>query len=142
MPKRIAILMKDITFIIFSNICRGLFNTHKLIFSFMLAAQIQLKGSLDNRITYAEWDLFLKGVVVDHEAIKSTKKPTGSEEKDNIFNEKSWRFLLNLECSHMAFEGLPKQIVENIDEWVEWAQQKEPQLGTLPGDWEHRLTQF
>ena len=36
--ERIATLMKDITFIIFSNICRGLFNTHKLIFSFMLAA--------------------------------------------------------------------------------------------------------
>lgn len=95
--ERIDTLMKDITFIIFSNICRGLFNTHKLIFSFMLAAKIQLEAKEEKSMTAGEWDLFLKGVLVDHPDIKQTRKPHGTEDKDTVFDEKTWRFLLNLE---------------------------------------------
>ena len=38
--KRIQILLADVTTIIYSNVCRGLFNTHKLIFSFTIASKI------------------------------------------------------------------------------------------------------
>jgi dynein heavy chain len=137
---RIETLMKEITFTIFSNICRGLFNSHKLIFSFMLAAKIQLESHSETSITRPEWDLFLKGVLVDAENIKSTKRPTGSEAKDEIFDEKSWRFLLNLECTHNAFDGLPKHILDNAQDWIDWVKDKEIQQ--LPGEWSFKLTQF
>ena len=54
--------MKEITRIVYNNICRGLFNTHKLIFSFMIASRILLKAG---RISAKEWDLYLKGVLID-----------------------------------------------------------------------------
>lgn len=37
---RVKILMASITELIYTNICRGLFNTHKLIFSFLISFQI------------------------------------------------------------------------------------------------------
>lgn len=61
---RIQTLMKEITSVVYSNICRGLFNTHKLIFSFMISARILLQRK---SITVAEWSLFLRGVIIDGE---------------------------------------------------------------------------
>jgi dynein heavy chain len=40
---RINILISNITETIFENICRGLFNNHKRIFSFLLAAKILIQ---------------------------------------------------------------------------------------------------
>ena len=37
---RIQTLIKNITLVIFENICRGLFNNHKRIFSFLITAKI------------------------------------------------------------------------------------------------------
>lgn len=140
--QRINTLLKEITYVIFSNICRGLFNTHKLIFSFMLAAKIQLESKDARSITAQEWDLFLKGVLVDHPEMKHTRKPHGTEDKDTIFDEKTWRFLLNLEQTHQAFADLPVDISKNVDAWIAWVKLKEPQNEPLPGEWNHRLTHF
>ena len=90
---------------VYSNICRGLFNTHKLIFSFIIAARILLNSK---NISIAEWDLLLKGVVIDGN-VKSIKNPEPS-----IISEKAWKFILNLECANpAAFSGLPKDIVDS-----------------------------
>ena len=40
LSERITILEKSVTEIVYSNVCRGLFNSHKLIFSFLISAQI------------------------------------------------------------------------------------------------------
>lgn len=50
---RIESLLSQITEAVFLNVCRGLFNNHKRIFSFMVAAQIDLKSG---RIIPLEWD--------------------------------------------------------------------------------------
>ncbi|CAD8076520.1 unnamed protein product [Paramecium sonneborni] len=55
---RIATLLVNITEIIYQNICRGLFNQHKLIFSFFMAVKIQLN---DKEISQQEWNYFIKG---------------------------------------------------------------------------------
>lgn len=40
LEKRLELLIDSITKIIYTNVCRGLFEAHKLIFSFCLCAQI------------------------------------------------------------------------------------------------------
>jgi dynein heavy chain len=40
--ERLEILKHQTTFQIFRNVCRGLFNEHKLLFSFFLAIKIEL----------------------------------------------------------------------------------------------------
>jgi dynein heavy chain len=44
LPKRIEILMEDITTSVYRNISRGLFERHKLIFSFQVAVNISLEA--------------------------------------------------------------------------------------------------
>ena len=42
--KRIEMLIENITRTIYTNICRGLFEAHKLIFSFLICTSIQRKA--------------------------------------------------------------------------------------------------
>jgi len=51
-------LIEDITLSFYLNICRGLFEKDKLLYSFLIATKIQL---YDNIINPIEWEFFLRG---------------------------------------------------------------------------------
>jgi dynein heavy chain len=59
---RINILIRNITETIFENICRGLFNNHKRIFSFLLAAKILIQEL--QIVSMKEWNSLIKGILV------------------------------------------------------------------------------
>jgi len=44
-----------------------------------------------------EWNLYLKGVMIDGD-IKNIKNP-----ETNEISDKTWRFVLNLDCTNEAF---------------------------------------
>jgi len=55
---RCEILRADMTTAFYENICRGLFERHKLLFAFMLASKIDRN---EGRITGGEWEYFCRG---------------------------------------------------------------------------------
>lgn len=55
---RIKILNEYFTYSLYDNICRSLFEDHKLMFSFLLTTRI-LFG--DNKMNFEEWKYFLAG---------------------------------------------------------------------------------
>ena len=57
LQERINLLITDITESFYLNICRGLFEKDKLLYSFMMASKIQI---YDNNINDAEWNFFLR----------------------------------------------------------------------------------
>jgi len=130
---RIHTLLENCTSKIYQNVCRGLFNAHKLIFSFMIAAQILIARG---EISLDEWNLFLKGVIMDGKI-----KQVGNPDK-SLISDKAWRFILNLEPIAPQFAQFPISIVQQIAEWKGWLQEKEPQKKRLPGEWEDKLTSF
>ena len=77
--ERILILLNTITETVYLNICRGLFNTHKLIFSFSIASKIFRQNG---EIPEGEWSIFLRGVIVDGD-IANIENPL-----PDILNEK------------------------------------------------------
>jgi dynein heavy chain len=59
---RINLLISNITSTVFENICRGLFNNHKRIFSFLVAAKILIQEL--KTVTLGEWNSLIKGIFV------------------------------------------------------------------------------
>ncbi len=59
---RIDALLADITLTIFDNICRGLFNRHKRILSFLIGIKIQMNEL--QSISQTEWNALIKGILV------------------------------------------------------------------------------
>jgi dynein heavy chain len=58
LEERLDALINALTELIYVNICRGLFETHRLLFSFMITAQISRR---EGKISSREWDVFLRG---------------------------------------------------------------------------------
>lgn len=56
----------------------------------MIATRILLSNK---SLSIKEWDLFLKGIIMDGK-IKNIKNPDSK-----LITDKSWRFILNLECT-------------------------------------------
>jgi len=46
LDKRLQILLKDITNNFYLNICRGLFESHKLLFSYLIASSINIDAKV------------------------------------------------------------------------------------------------
>ena len=63
--ERIQILLTDVTASFYTNICRGLFEKDKLLYSFLNAGGILRKAGA---ITAAEWGIYLRGTTTDHSA--------------------------------------------------------------------------
>ena len=58
LEKRLEILLRQTTIAVYTNVSRGLFEKDKLVFSFMLCAEIlKLNGKINNN----EWIYFLRG---------------------------------------------------------------------------------
>ena len=58
LQERINLLISDITESFYLNICRGLFEKDKLLYSFMIASKIKI---YDHEINDTEWNFFLRG---------------------------------------------------------------------------------
>ena len=57
---RLKILLDEITLAVYTNVSRGLFERHKLVFSFMLCANIFKQAGF---ITDQQWNFLLRGPV-------------------------------------------------------------------------------
>jgi dynein heavy chain len=132
--KRVDILISTITELVYVSICRGLFNTHKLIFSFLIAFQIcKSVGEINDD----EWNMLLKGVVVD----KSEKKYKNPD--PSLIDDKQWTFIMNLETVHENFAELPEHFERNIVQWRQWIQTtSSPTKLPFPGGLDDKITLF
>jgi dynein heavy chain len=94
LEKRLDILINDITESFYTNICRGLFERDKLLYSFLNSSSI-LKRS--NDITIDEWNFFLRGSSTDFSA---------SVRDVDYISDEVYKKLLGLEESHGNFVGI------------------------------------
>jgi len=132
--QRVKIMISSITEQVFSNICRGLFNTHKLIFSFLIAFKI-CKGT--GEISEEEWSMLLRGAMID-KIKKDYKNPL-----PELIDQKQWRLIMNLEMVHENFNELPEQFERNKEQWKQWIQiTKNPTKLPFPGGLDERITLF
>jgi dynein heavy chain len=64
LEERLATLLTFITAFVYRNVCRGLFEEHKMVFSFLIATSILRDPAIvsNQQISAAEWSFFLRGV--------------------------------------------------------------------------------
>ena len=58
LQNRLNALVEDLTKAFYINICRGLFEKHKLLYSFMISVNICLDSK---EINQREWNFFIRG---------------------------------------------------------------------------------
>ncbi|KER25823.1 hypothetical protein T265_06797 [Opisthorchis viverrini] len=122
--KRIRYLIDHFTYSLYVNVCRSLFEAHKLLFSLVLCAKLLMsRGELE----MSEFLFFLTGGV-------------GLENKlanpaSNWLSDKSWDEICRL-SSLKSFKGFREHFETHLTEWKRYYDSKDPHETPLPPPWD------
>eukprot|EP00825_Cyclidium_porcatum_P016785 TRINITY_DN196_c0_g3_i3.p1 TRINITY_DN196_c0_g3~~TRINITY_DN196_c0_g3_i3.p1 ORF type:complete len:1060 (-),score=193.84 TRINITY_DN196_c0_g3_i3:398-3577(-) len=131
--ERLKNLNDYFTYSLYENVCRSLFERHKLLFSFLLNIGI-LKGQ--NRVNEKEWRYFLAGPSGD---IKIPACPV------DWISENSWpdTYRQFYGMGQMTeFKGILENFMEKPDEFRNIFDAQEAHLQALPAPWNDKLDKF
>lgn len=101
LEKRLQILLEGITLTMYNNIGRGLFERHKVIFSFMLCVEIMKQADV---ITMQEWNFFIRGLPPLEK--DRAKKPG----QCSFLEEATWNLMVDVEEAMPVFSGITNDI--------------------------------
>ena len=138
LSERLELLVNDITSSLYTNVCRGLFEKDKLLYSFMIAVKIAIAAG---DVSDAEWKMFLVGAVADASVLANWPQP--ERVKKAGISEKLWAQAVMLEndlATH--FQGLKKHITDFPDEWSALFISDSVHIDALPGEWEEKVSDF
>ena len=148
--ERLSLLLAHLTLLMFTSVSRGLFERHKLAFSFVLAAAIEREAG---KLPTAE----MRALTSDQQAtIELAAAAPATEAADlasltaNPFavggelSEVQWQWLQSLCRLTPSFSGLCSSMAssEERDGWLAFLGSSTPWLSSLPGVWEARLSLF
>ncbi|XP_063712783.1 dynein axonemal heavy chain 2-like isoform X4 [Symsagittifera roscoffensis] len=126
LEERITKLNDFHTYAVYRYTCRGLFERHKLLFSFQMCAKI-LEAA--QKLNLDEYQFFLKGgIVLDRE-----------EQMDNPcsqwLTDSNWDNITELD-KLANFHGVITSFEQYPRDWSIWYTSAEPEKAVLPGEWE------
>ncbi|XP_038229191.1 dynein axonemal heavy chain 10 [Dermochelys coriacea] len=132
LPKRLKNIMDTLTFNIYNYGCTGLFERHKLLFSFNMTIKIE---QADGRVPQEELDFFLKGNI---SLEKSTRKKPCTWLLDQ-----GWEDIIRLsELFPEEFGSLPDDVEKNPEVWKEWYDLDALEQTPFPMQYQNSLTHF
>ncbi|KAI5607103.1 dynein heavy chain 1, axonemal, partial [Silurus asotus] len=129
LEQRIININEYFTFSLFSNVCRSLFEKHKLMFAFLLCVRIMMNK---NRIDLAEWKFMLSGGT----SLQQEPNPAPS-----WLSERAWQDIMAL-SSLPNFTGLTQTFSRDEAEYRRIFDSSQPHREPLPAEWENKLDSF
>ncbi|XP_074644244.1 dynein axonemal heavy chain 1-like [Tubulanus polymorphus] len=130
LPQRIININDYFTYSLYSNVCRSLFEKHKLLFAFLLTTRIMQH---DGKINMDEWRFLLAG---------GTSKPKEIENPaPDWVSDRIWGDILTLGALD-AFSEFPEDFQNNVEGFKKIFDSPEPHREELPGNWKERLDNF
>ena len=126
--KRIQNIIEYNTYLTFQYIARGLYETHKILFTVLLALKIDMHKKA---VMYDEFRCFIKGgAALDMNTVQ--KKPAA------WIADSMWLNLAALSKIH-PFEEILNQITKNLQAWKTWFENDAPENFPLPDGYQASL---
>ncbi|KAG8128294.1 hypothetical protein E2320_015160, partial [Naja naja] len=129
LKKRIANINKYLTFSLYSNVCRSLFEKHKLMFAFLVCIRIMMN---EGKIDMEEWRYLISGGTV--KIMRDNPAPAW-------LYERAWNDILALTNLH-NFSTFADDFVANLSGFRTIFDSAEPHREPLPGIWDSTLDSF
>lgn len=133
LEERLGYLNDSATYSLYRNICRSLFEEHKLLFSFLLTIKLLMGG---DKINLAEWRFLISGSTPTEDSLAGTPNPDTSWIED-----RTWREICAL-STLPAFDPLLNGVRNNTSMWRKIFDSADPHLERLPSSLDHSLNSF
>jgi dynein heavy chain len=128
--QRIENINEFFTFSLYTNVCRSLFERHKLLFSFLLCARILMD---QQKINMAEWRYLIAGSSAIPDELEN---PAPS-----WLNDRAWQEL-RLLSTLPAFDGFAAGLQDHLDAFRTMFDSSTPHQETFPEPWASQLDSF
>ena len=116
---------------VYNNTCRGLFEKHKLLFSFHMTMKIL---SAKNEVNLEEYAFFMKGgQVLDKQGRTPNPAP-------GWLSEKAWDNIIELD-KLLNFHGISQSFETAPQDWKLWFLDERPEEALLPGEWQSKTAE-
>uniref|UniRef100_G3SMY8 Dynein axonemal heavy chain 10 n=1 Tax=Loxodonta africana TaxID=9785 RepID=G3SMY8_LOXAF len=130
--KRLRNIMDTLTFNIYNYGCTGLFEKHKLLFSFNMTIKIE---QAEGRVPQEELDFFLKGNISLEKSKR--KKPC------TWLSDQGWEDIILLsEVFSPDFGNLPDDVEKHQAVWQDWYDLDSLEQFPFPLDYDKHITPF
>uniref|UniRef100_A0ABD2WRH4 Dynein heavy chain 1, axonemal n=1 Tax=Trichogramma kaykai TaxID=54128 RepID=A0ABD2WRH4_9HYME len=126
---RVSSINENLTFSLFTNVCRSLFEKHKLHFAFLLCVRIRMK---DNLIDPDEWRFLLSGST----PLKEEQNPA-----PQWLTQRSWSEIQSLEALP-KFRGFAASFKSLLAKFKIIFDSQQPEAEKLPDRWDQKLDDF
>ncbi|XP_022110107.1 dynein heavy chain 1, axonemal-like isoform X1 [Acanthaster planci] len=130
LPQRILNINEYFTFSLYSNVCRSLFEKHKLMFAFLLCVRIMQN---DGKINMDEWRFLLSGGTT---IPKELPNPAPS-----WLSDRAWGEILSL-AALPKFATFAESFSSYLDGFQHIFDSIDPHREDLPGEWQTDLDDF
>ena len=130
LKERIANINEHFTYNLYTNVCRSLFEKHKLLFAFLLTVRILMNKK---QMSMDEYRFFLAGGAIRP---KQLDNPSA-----DWISERSWNEILTLE-SLASFVGFADDFKNHLRAFKAIFDSIEPHKERLPDAWHARLDSF
>ncbi|KAM9822995.1 dynein axonemal heavy chain 10-like [Syngnathus typhle] len=132
LPKRLKNIRNSLTYNVYNYGCTGLFEKHKLLFSFNMTIKIE---QAEDRVPQEELEFFIKGNL--------SLEKTSRQKTCNWLPDSSWEDVVKLsELFPGQFASLPDDVCRNSTEWQTWYDLDAPEQAPMPMKYSERLTDF
>ena len=121
------------TYAVYRYTCRGLFEQHKLLFSFHINAKIMEAAQ---KLNMAEYNYFLRGgQVLD----RSLQMPNPAP---SWLNATAWDNITEMDRCLPKFQGLSNSFEQSTRDWNLWFTHPKPEHAPLPGEWNNACNEL
>ncbi|CAK4656794.1 hypothetical protein LEN26_006663 [Aphanomyces euteiches] len=131
LEKRLRFMIQSITEMMYDYTCTGIFERHKLMFSFQMTCMIMASAGELNR---SELDFFLKGDTSLEGA--SVAKPDNCE----WISTAGWKDLICLGKMPGPLENFLQQVTTNQKTWRQWYELEAPEQSPFPSEYSAKLS--
>jgi dynein heavy chain len=131
LANRLRIIKDRLTILVYDFACMGIFEKHKLTFSFQMITMIMDGDDVLNKV---ELDFFLKGNT-SLDAVEA-KKPHA------WISDNGWKDMQRLESLGPAWAGIVESICKKGKAWLEWYDCEAPENEPIPDGFSDKLNKF
>ncbi|KAF7665535.1 hypothetical protein LDENG_00140280 [Lucifuga dentata] len=132
LSQRLNNIISTLTHSVYNYGCTGLFERHKLLFSFNMTIKIE---QAEGRVPQEELDFFLKGNLSLEKSKR--KKPC------TWLPDQGWEDIVKLaELFPENFDSLPDDVEKNSSDWMSWYDLDSPEQAPFPMKYKENLSAF
>lgn len=130
--KRLENIINTLTKNVYDYGCTGIFECHKLLFSFQMTAKLQQHA---HNISQPELDFFIKGSV--------SLEKSARENPAKFITAQGWEEIMKLSIDFPnQFAHLPHDVERNVEEWQNWYDLDAPESTEFPCGYKEKLKPF